>query len=106
MKITFLTGEYPPMQGGIADHTAYLAHHLTAHEAVSSILINRRWNKTEAATPTLLADPAARHPVIYPLLSNWGWRCWREIPHFLNTYSPDILHILKINSKTQVSEAA
>ena len=28
MKVCFLTGEYPPMQGGVADHTAHLAHHL------------------------------------------------------------------------------
>ena len=34
MKITFLTGEYPPMQGGIADHTAYLVQHLGDTHAV------------------------------------------------------------------------
>ena len=45
LKVTFLTGEYPPMQGGIADHTAYLAQHLTWLNIESSILISCHWQE-------------------------------------------------------------
>ncbi len=48
LRVTFLTGEYPPIQGGIADHTAYLAKFLAPLEIESSILITRRWKEEEA----------------------------------------------------------
>ncbi len=93
MKLTFLTGEYPPMQGGIADHTAYLAQHLMQPEMATFILINRRWQEAETDGPQPLVPGVKRQPIIQPLLSDWGWRCWRGVTHFLNTYQPDILHI-------------
>ena len=93
MKITFLTGEYPPMQGGIADHTAYLAQHLTQPNIATFILTNDRWQETETDGPQPLVPGVGRQPIIQPLLTNWGWRCWRGVDRFLNTYHPDILHI-------------
>ncbi|MDX1520612.1 MAG: glycosyltransferase, partial [Anaerolineae bacterium] len=94
MKITYLTGEYPPMQGGIADHTAYLAHHLIKLEnTFPSVLTARRWQESEVERPIHLAAADARHPIIYPLLSGWGRPCWAEIRRFLETYRPDVLHI-------------
>jgi hypothetical protein len=39
MKVTFLTGEYPPMQGGIADYTAHLADHLQAAGVQPSVFL-------------------------------------------------------------------
>lgn len=93
LKVVFLTGEYPPMQGGIADHTAHLAHHLIKRDVAPSVLVNRRWQETEADIPTLFAAPEKRHPVIYPLIPDWGWRCWPAVAHFLETYRPDVLHI-------------
>jgi glycosyltransferase involved in cell wall biosynthesis len=102
--VVFLTGEYPPMQGGIADHTAYLAHHLVPLDVESSILISRRWaRENEAMTrgedeakvffasspPRLLASS----PPVFASLPNWGWRCWPGVAQFLKTHQPDILHI-------------
>ncbi len=85
-KVTFLTGEFPPMQGGIADHTAYLARHMTPLGVESSVLISRRWaNQTVAGS----APPLPVHP----LLPNWGSGCWRKIARFVSHSQPDILHI-------------
>jgi glycosyltransferase involved in cell wall biosynthesis len=90
MKVTFLTGEYPPMQGGIADHTAYLAQYLVPLEVESSILISRRWQN---ASPEFPPVPPSSHPPTYPILPNWGWRCWPGISSFLKTHQPDVLHV-------------
>ncbi len=89
MKATFLTGEYPPIQGGIADHTAYLVEHLTPLNVNASILIDRRW----AETTPLDQDENPPPHTIYAQIPNWGWRCWPTIANFLKTHQPDVLHI-------------
>jgi glycosyltransferase involved in cell wall biosynthesis len=94
MKITFLTGEYPPMQGGVADHTAYLAQHLVPLNVESSILISRRWE--ERGGKDLLSSPhlpVSSPPRVFATLPNWGWRCWLGVADFLKRYQPDVLHI-------------
>jgi glycosyltransferase involved in cell wall biosynthesis len=86
MNVTFLTGEYPPMQGGIADHTAYLAKHLTSLGVTSSVLTSRRWT---AVGPADESD----HAVVHPVLPDWSWRCWSATARFLGYNEPDVLHI-------------
>lgn len=74
------------MQGGIADHTAYLAQHMAPLGVESSVLISRRWTK-QAESDFALPLP------VYPLLPNWGGGCWRRVARFLAKTRPDILHI-------------
>jgi glycosyltransferase involved in cell wall biosynthesis len=90
MKVTFLTGEYPPMQGGIADHIAYLAQYLTPLAVEPSILISRRWQDTEPEADDLSINAPAQ---VHSVLPNWGWRCWPGIVNFLKAYQPNVLHI-------------
>jgi glycosyltransferase involved in cell wall biosynthesis len=93
-KVTFLTGEYPPMQGGIADHTAYLAKHLAPLGVESSVLISRRWQSARTSTNfTGPLNQSSNSPIIHPSISNWGWHCWPEVVKFLKTHQPDVLHI-------------
>jgi glycosyltransferase involved in cell wall biosynthesis len=70
------------MQGGIADYTANLAHHLTAQGIESTVLISRRWQG---------APPA--NPAVHAVLPNWGWRCWPAIARYVTTRCPAVLHI-------------
>ncbi|MCB0193393.1 MAG: glycosyltransferase family 4 protein [Anaerolineae bacterium] len=112
LNITFLTGEYPPMQGGIADYTANLADQLARHNVQPSILITHRWQQiaqqpsTASQSPNLPISQSFgfaqdRSPVsnlqspisIHPTLPNWGWRCWPAITRFLKQHQPVILHI-------------
>lgn len=83
MKLVFLTGEYPPMQGGVADHTLHLAGHLAAPDVQLAILTSVK------AAPCDLSAQAAVHPII----RNWGVGCWRQIDHFLKAHRPDVVHI-------------
>ncbi len=85
-RVTFLTGEYPPMQGGIADHIALLAQALAPLGVESSILINRRWQDTTGGT-SLPEFP------VNAVVPNWGWRCWPAVTRFLGAHQPDVLHI-------------
>lgn len=90
LKVTFLTGEYPPMQGGIADHTAYLAQHLASYRVESAILISRRWQQTQTSKVFKTFEFSVP---IFASLPNWGWRCWPEVVGFLKVYHPAVLHI-------------
>jgi len=90
LQVAFLTGEYPPMQGGIADHITYLADYMTPLGVDSSILISHRWKETANNHQLALSK---EHLPIYPVIPNWSWRCWPAIVKFLNTHQPDVLHI-------------
>jgi glycosyltransferase involved in cell wall biosynthesis len=79
MKICFLTGEYPPMQGGVADHTAHLARHLVDLGVDVSVLTS-----VKAAT-------GLHH--VHPIISGWGPGCWRQVGRWVNNHRPDVLHI-------------
>lgn len=102
LKVTFLTGEYPPMQGGIADHTAYLAQHLASLNVESSILISRHWQERggeeartrgEGEAKSRLHVLASSPPRVFASLPNWGWRCWPGVANFLKVHQPNVLHI-------------
>jgi len=82
LNVTFLTGEYPPMQGGIADYTAHLLSHLAPLQINPTVLTSYRWHSSQlTAVPVHAATP------------NWGWRSWFYLAHHLKTHRPDILHI-------------
>lgn len=86
MRVTFLTGEYPPLQGGIADHTACLARHLAALDVQPSILIQQGWL-------ALAGQAAAEGPPVQALVPGWGWRSWPAVVDFARRHRPDVLHI-------------
>jgi glycosyltransferase involved in cell wall biosynthesis len=89
-RICFLTGEYPPMQGGIGDYTSLLAQNLRALGEPCEILIDSRWKMKMAQAA--LSDAAATIPV-YPEVTAWDGRCWLQVRKFLERKKPDILHI-------------
>jgi glycosyltransferase involved in cell wall biosynthesis len=90
-KVTFLTGEYPPMQGGIADHTAYLTQYLAPLGVEPAILISRRWRETRPAIDEVSSLPNTCP--VYADIPAWGWRCWPAVTRFLSTHRPGVLHI-------------
>jgi glycosyltransferase involved in cell wall biosynthesis len=105
MKVCFLTGEYPPMQGGVADHTAHLARHLIGLEMEVSILTSYRCQIDESAnrqpifnTQSPISNlqsptPNLQSPTVYPIITGWGLGCWRQIGRFLDEHHLDVLHI-------------
>jgi glycosyltransferase involved in cell wall biosynthesis len=85
MHVCFLTGEYPPMQGGVADHTEHLARHLSQAGWTVSVLTSTKARSAQPQPP----DDVAVHPVI----TGWGPSCWQQIGLYLASRKPDVLHI-------------
>ncbi len=83
MKVCLLTGEYPPMQGGVADHTQHLARHLRDMGAQVSVLTSHR-----AMPPDNTPDVA-----VHSVIRGWGWHCWPQIEDWLRAHQPHVLHI-------------
>jgi glycosyltransferase involved in cell wall biosynthesis len=85
MRVLFVTGEFPPMQGGVGDYTWALGsvlsrrgadvHVLTSHEAGPSHLV-----------PAGVAN-------VYPDVSAWGWRLASQVRELVSEVKPDVLHI-------------
>ena len=88
MRLCFLTGEYPPMQGGVADHTAHLARRLSDLGVEVLVLTSRKAAITTRERPG--SDPRV---TVHPIIRNWGYACWRRIGSFLAEQRPDVLHI-------------
>jgi glycosyltransferase involved in cell wall biosynthesis len=83
MRVGLLTGEYPPMQGGVGDHTRLLARHLSSLGVEVAVLTSYR------AVPPDTTPGITVHPVI----TSWGWRCWLQIARWLATHQSDVVHI-------------
>lgn len=89
MRICFVSGEYPPMQGGVGDFTHELGRALMAlgHE-VSVITSCRAQCPLWTPPQTMPAEPA-----VYPIIDKWNWTSWRNILHLMRDFQCDVLHI-------------
>lgn len=85
MQVCFLTGEYPPMQGGVADHTRHLAKHLVQLGLEVSVLTS---SKAASESQSPLANIH-----VYPIMTGWKLGCWRQVGLWLDEHRPDVLHI-------------
>ena len=85
MKVCFLTGEFPPMQGGVADHTSHLARCLAELGVDVSVVTSRKVASDSLSSVTSLD--------IYPIVSGWGWGCWSQIGRWLGEHHPDVLRV-------------
>ncbi len=85
MKICLLTGEYPPMQGGVGDFTRELARAMTAQGAAVTVL-------TGAANPP--TDDTDDVPWrVLRVVKSWGWRLSFQINRALVDLEPDVVNI-------------
>lgn len=86
MRICFVTGEYPPMQGGVGDCTRELGHALIqlGHQ-VTIVTSSKAANTSRPAT--------SDEPVVRATVDNWSWTSWARILEALHAVQSDILHI-------------
>jgi glycosyltransferase involved in cell wall biosynthesis len=88
MKILFITGEFPPMQGGVGDYTREIGL------ALKDLGCQVHVATSVQAGPVL--GPAER-PVsglsVHPVVDRWNWRCWGTIIDLVHQLQPDIVHI-------------
>lgn len=85
MHVLLVTGEFPPMQGGVGDYTAHLARALRARGAEVTVLTSQR----------AIAEPhsSAESSWVLPEIADWGTRCWRHILHVARERHTDVVHV-------------
>lgn len=82
--LLFVTGEYPPLQGGVGAYTAELAAALAARGRRVSVLTS-----SAGQTPRTDAGPVA----VYPLVKRWGWGVGRLIGAWAQAQGVDWVHV-------------
>lgn len=80
MRIGLISGEYPPMQGGVGDYTNELSKALAALGVAVSVI-------------TSVKGQGTGHLSLFPNIEKWDWRCWRGIMSIARDVRADILHI-------------
>lgn len=85
-RVYFLTGEFPPMRGGMGDYTRELARAL-AREGWDVHVITH----VKARPPS--GTDAARAVTVHPVVRRWTWRGVAWVIHLLRRLPPAILHI-------------
>lgn len=83
MKVILISGEFPPMVGGVGDYTACLATAVHSLGVQVSVLTSARARTREEASP---------FPVL-ALLPRWGFGSWGLIRRVAGQQGADIVHI-------------
>ncbi|HEX5415640.1 MAG TPA: glycosyltransferase family 4 protein [Chloroflexota bacterium] len=90
MNVLLISGEYPPMRGGVADYTALLAEALTAHGCRVSVLTSTRAVPARANPGTV----ANSNVDALPRLNCWDPRAvWQAVGNVVDEQRPDVIHV-------------
>jgi len=81
MKVFLLSGEFPPMQGGMGDYSKELGQALVTLGVEVHVITSAQ------------GDSAPEGLRVHPLIRRWGWGCWRPIIHLVRQEQPEVLHI-------------
>lgn len=84
MRVCFITGEFPPMQGGVGDYTSVLASTLSGMDVSAGVLTSTRAAATES--------PGAAVSV-FPIVDRWGWKSLQAIERVARQQQADIVHV-------------
>jgi glycosyltransferase involved in cell wall biosynthesis len=88
MRVLFITGEYPIMQGGVGDYTQRLSHALGELGADVHVLT------AQDAGGDHLRQPATPYePAVYPVIRSPGLDLWREALRVVDELQPDVVHV-------------
>jgi glycosyltransferase involved in cell wall biosynthesis len=86
MRILFITGEFPPMQGGVGDCTNEIAKGLAALGAHVRVL-------TSAQAGDATQWSVTGEFAILPAIRRWDWSSLRTIKDLAHKFAPDIVHL-------------
>jgi glycosyltransferase involved in cell wall biosynthesis len=88
MKILLISGEYPPMQGGVGDYTHELSRAFIDLGAEAEVLTSLEGHGKEAESA-----PFAREITVHPLVTRWDWKSTSLILDQVRQIQPDVVHI-------------
>ncbi len=85
LRVLMISGEYPPMEGGVADFTAIVSERLVARGAQVHVL-----------TSTKASGGSTNHaPVtVHAHMDDWGFRpLYRQVRELVTELEPDVINI-------------
>lgn len=85
MRVLFVTGEYPPMQGGVGDYTWSLG------TALAGMGVDVHVLTSHAAGPLHLIPPGVDN--VYPEMQRWGWGVTGRVRDLAADIEADLVHI-------------
>ncbi len=80
MKVLFVTGEFPPMQGGVGDYTREIGLALRDLGCQVQVVTSAQAGPVEGLT-------------VHPVVKHWGWGCWPLLLDLVRQHRPDLVHI-------------
>ena len=99
MKVCLISGEYPPLQGGVGDYTHELGKALAALGVEVAVITSARaYDRTvEAAVGQAQGLPPGGDEQdgleVYPVIPHWGWGSWGRIAALVRQWGADIVHV-------------
>lgn len=100
MRVLFITGEFPPMQGGVGDCTNEIAQALTRVGVETAVLTSTvKSQDAQVTSPSGLGPDSNLRASggtavqIYPIVPQWDWSALQLIRHALGVTRADIMHI-------------
>lgn len=83
MRIGLISGEYPPMRGGVGDFTRELGRALAAAGHEMHVITGQ--------SPAGSGDDAPL--VVHREIAAWGWRCWKQVLRIAQRERLDVLDL-------------
>jgi len=82
MKVLFVTGEFPPMQGGVGDYTSVLARALADLGVATGVI-------TSVKGAALVDSRVA----VFPIVRRWGLGSLRAVARTARQWGADVVHV-------------
>jgi glycosyltransferase involved in cell wall biosynthesis len=83
VRIALISGEFPPMQGGVGDFTNELGQALATLGHEVHVITSASPNTEHATCNTV---------IVHRNICDWGWGCWSNIVQLLDKIRPDIVN--------------
>ncbi len=84
MRVLFITGEFPPMPGGVGDCTHEIAKELARQGVAVGVLTTTRAAKFQARNAPFK---------FYPRVANWDWASWRTLATVIREFGAEVAHV-------------
>ncbi len=79
-RVCLVSGEFPPMQGGVGDYTRELARALARLGHAVSVATSTKGTWNEAGID------------VFPVIRQWGWGSWGQIMSIVRQTRSEIIH--------------
>jgi glycosyltransferase involved in cell wall biosynthesis len=80
VKVLFVSGEFPPMQGGVGDYTREISLALGDLGCEVHVVTSTQAGPVEGLT-------------VHPVIERWNWGCWGRLLDVVRRRQPDIVHV-------------